>query len=365
MSFRIASAAVGSSSIWPLFSWPGCLYFVIAVFALYRAGVFMHEIVHLPRQRMRSFRIAWNVMYGIPMLMPSFMYSSHLDHHNWRHFGTGRDGEYLPLGARPVTHIALYLAEVPLLPALAVIRFLLLTPLSMLVPPLRRPILERFSSFVINPAYRRPLPAHEKRGHWAAMELGCFAVLVGLAAVTIGGVLPWQTLVQLYCLGAFAAGINWVRTLAAHRYRNDGAEMTYVDQLTDSVNIVGQPIITELGFPIGLKYHALHHLFPSLPYHALGEAHRRRQRQIDIDAGLEQRAPDLDARFGGRQMHRDHRPLGRPEPEAVPLQTVIERVDVGPQAGPQLRPRLDHLERGRHRRDDRGRQRRGEHVGAA
>jgi hypothetical protein len=28
-------------------------------------------------------------------------------------------------------------------------------------------------------------------------------------------------------------------------------------------------------FPLGLRYHALHHLFPSLPYHALGTAHRR------------------------------------------------------------------------------------------
>ena len=285
----LLSIAVGYAAglvylIWPPFSWPGCLGFVIAGFALYRAGVFMHEIVHLPRQRMRSFRIAWNLLYGIPMLMPSFMYSSHLDHHNWRHFGTGRDGEYLPLGARSPIHIVLYLAEVPLLPALAVIRFLLLTPLSLVVPGLRRSILERFSSFVINPAYRRPLPAHEKRGHWVAMELGCFAVLVGLAAVTIAGVLPWQTLVQLYCLGAFSAGINWVRTLAAHRYRNDGAEMTYVDQLTDSVNIVGQPIITELWFPIGLKYHALHHLFPSLPYHALGEAHRRLMAELPADS---------------------------------------------------------------------------------
>ena len=60
--------------------------------------------------------------------------------------------------------------------------------------------------------------------------------------------------------------------------------MTYVDQLTDSVNIVGQPIITELWFPIGLKYHALHHLFPSLPYHALGEAHRRLMAELPADS---------------------------------------------------------------------------------
>jgi len=30
-----------------------------------------------------------------------------------------------------------------------------------------------------------------------------------------------------------------------------------------------------LWAPVGLRYHALHHLLPSMPYHALGEAHRR------------------------------------------------------------------------------------------
>ena len=268
----------------PLLSWLGVVGFVVAGFALYRSGVFIHELAHLPKKRMRSFRIAWNLFYGIPMLMPSFMYSSHRDHHNWRHFGTARDGEYLPFGARPVGHILLYLAQVPLLPLLAVIRFLLLTPLSLVIPGLRRPVLERFSSLVINPAYRRPLPAHENRAVWAVMELGCFAVLAGLAGLTIGGLLPWQTLVELYALGTFAAGINWVRTLAAHRYRNDGGEMTYLDQLADSINIVGQPLLSELWFPIGLRYHALHHLFPAMPYHALGGAHRRLMAELPADS---------------------------------------------------------------------------------
>jgi hypothetical protein len=39
-------------------------------------------------------------------------------------------------------------------------------------------------------------------------------------------------------------------------------------------------VFTELFFPLGLRYHALHHLFPALPYHNLGIAHRRLLREL-------------------------------------------------------------------------------------
>jgi fatty acid desaturase len=35
---------------------------------------------------------------------------------------------------------------------------------------------------------------------------------------------------------------------------------------------------------VGLRYHALHHLFPSLPYHSLGIAHRRLMAQLPADS---------------------------------------------------------------------------------
>ena len=46
-----------------------------------------------------NFTIGWNLLCGIPMLMPSFFYENHIDHHNSHRYGTKRDGEYLPLGA--------------------------------------------------------------------------------------------------------------------------------------------------------------------------------------------------------------------------------------------------------------------------
>src|ERR1700719_1475549 len=53
-------------------------------FALFRAGMFIHEIQHMRRGEMTGFVVAWNLAYGIPMLLPSFMYANHRDHHDQR-----------------------------------------------------------------------------------------------------------------------------------------------------------------------------------------------------------------------------------------------------------------------------------------
>jgi fatty acid desaturase len=79
-------------------------------------------------------------------------------------------------------------------------------------------------------------------------------------------------------------GLNLVRNLAAHGYVNPGERMTYVEQVGDSVNITGQHWLTVLLFPVSLRYHALHHLFPALPYRNLGEAHRRLTERLPPDA---------------------------------------------------------------------------------
>ena len=59
--------------------------------------------------------------------------------------------------------------------------------------------------------------------------------------------------------------------------------MSFRDQLYDSADIVGNPL-TELVYPVGLRYHALHHMFPSLPYHNLGIANRRLMAQLPADS---------------------------------------------------------------------------------
>jgi fatty acid desaturase len=84
-------------------------------------------------------------------------------------------------------------------------------------------------------------------------------------------------------LSTFIIGVSHLRTLTSHRFRNAGEEMSYVEQLLDSTTIPGGPIWTELWCPIGMRYHALHHLVPSLPYHNMAEAHRRVMEAFPFD----------------------------------------------------------------------------------
>ncbi len=51
--------------------------------------------------------------------------------------------------------------------------------------------------------------------------------------------------------------------------------MEFAQQYLDSINVPGHWFITGLWAPVGLRYHATHHLFMSMPYHNLAEAQQR------------------------------------------------------------------------------------------
>jgi fatty acid desaturase len=60
--------------------------------------------------------------------------------------------------------------------------------------------------------------------------------------------------------------------------------MTFLEQLLDSLNYPNWPWVSVLWAPVGLRFHALHHLFPSLPYHNLARAHHRLMAELPADS---------------------------------------------------------------------------------
>lgn len=252
----------------------GWACFAVSVVTMYRASMFIHEIVHLPKKEMVTFRRFWNFFAGVPMMVPTFTYQSHLHHHSSQHYGTDHDGEYLPFASGTFRQIGVYLFQIVMQPLLVYFRYLVWTPISFLHPKLRRWTLANASSLVINFRYRNAKqPDHHtaEDTFWEWMTWFRAAVMI---ALVLAGVMPWIRLPKILLLAMTVLTINHLRTLAAHRYRNDGNAISHLDQFMDSTNITGR-WWTELWCPLGLRYHALHHLFPGIPYHNLGKAHRR------------------------------------------------------------------------------------------
>jgi fatty acid desaturase len=285
----LLSTAIGYAAAWAYLVAPNWSLFqagglVVAVLALYRVSTFTHELVHLPRARMRTFRIAWDVLFGVPFLMPSFTYANHREHHTRQTYGTTDDAEYYPYGHNPPALLLWNLLLTPLFPVVMIVRFGLLAPLSLLHPTFRRWVWERVSSInYFNPDYRRPPLEPDERRAAAVAEFGCFLVVVVGCTLPAVGIIPWSAVGKMYLGWVLALELSVLKFYSGHRWLGDRSPMTVLEQLRDTTTIPGGPW-TELWAPLGLRYHALHHLFPAMPYHALGVAHQRLMRDLPPDS---------------------------------------------------------------------------------
>ncbi len=258
---------------------------IIAIVALLRAVIFIHELAHLKRGTLPGFELAWNLCVGLPFLLPSLMYvGCHNDHHRQTTFGTPNDPEYIPIVRWHGLWVARFVGIAPMVPVLLALRWGVCGPLSFLIPSLRRFMIERGSSLVINTSYRRLPPRERHAIRWLLQEVAAAVVFWAIVGGVLAEAIALHWIWQWYLVATGVVLVNQVRTLAAHRYNNtDGTPLDSTGQLLDSITL-SSGLLTVLAAPVGLRYHALHHALPTVPYHSLGPLHQRLLTELPLDA---------------------------------------------------------------------------------
>jgi fatty acid desaturase len=258
--------------------WLTALLLPAAALAWYRGLVLIHELTHQSHGEIPYFHLAWNLVFGVASGLPSVLYEQvHLGHHRKSTYGTDLDPEYLPLAGRPwmiVGYLCFAFVAFPLL----LLRFLVLAPLSWICPPLRSVILRFASSYAINPFFSRTLSRAERRNMviWEGVML-----MVWWPLLVYGwkSEIAWHGLLCAYLMFSLLTFINRLRMLHAHEFVSEGKPLSHLEQFRDSIDTTGH-WWTELWAPLGLRYHAVHHLFPTLPFHNLSVAYHRLRQQL-------------------------------------------------------------------------------------
>ncbi len=252
-----------------------CLF--VSTYFSYRMLVFTHEMEHFNDGDLPYFRAAWHVLCGAPFCMPHFIYRGlHRIHHSTRYYGTPEDPEYLPFVAQgsfrePITFIILAFV----FPIMVALRYLVLAPLSLFLPSLRRWVVTKASGFVMKLDYARRVPTGRDMTIWRIEEVTNVIFVWAIVGSIFAGVLPAAVLLHWFVVLGSIMILNGFRGLAAtHRYASSGEVLSFEDHIYDCVNLNKFSILNELVAPVGLSYHATHHIFPGLPYYALAKAHR-------------------------------------------------------------------------------------------
>ena len=101
ISISIGWGAFVAAVTLPAFSAGQIVAVIVSALAHYRAVLFTHELAHLKIGTFKLFRAVWNLLSGVPLMIPAYTYTGvHLDHHRRGIYGFEEDGEYVALRHR-------------------------------------------------------------------------------------------------------------------------------------------------------------------------------------------------------------------------------------------------------------------------
>ncbi len=269
----------------PLGSLAQIASYPITVFWVYRLGSLVHEVCHLGHHEMRAFKITWNLLVGVMTLAPSpFFTRHHRDHHSQRQFGQHEDPEYVVNFYRQGSWLGLvgYGVLLSVFPLLVFFRFLL-SPLTFVHPALREWVLRHASSLTMNVHYERKLTRFDRLAI-TSIELVCCLRAAAMLFAVYFGLSHWTRLPLFYSIALGVLILNQLRLFGDHHFQSEGRALTYEDHICDSCNYTGRDVMTSLLYPFAIRYHALHHLFPAMPYHNLQAAHQFLSSRLPADS---------------------------------------------------------------------------------
>jgi fatty acid desaturase len=256
---------------------------LIAATALFRATAFMHEVFH------QNTKVKWlisyyNFLHGFLHKIPSVCHDTHKYHHSPATYGTIRDPEYDALGEKSAAYNLLtpFLKMIGL-PIFLILRFGIIPfALPLMGGRGRLWVYVNMTTLAMTPTYKRPVPEPAERKEWYFQDFFCGVYSLGTIALFAFNVLSWKVIPLWFVMFYLIAVVNFFRALLNHRYFTGLEPTSHKMQILDSVTLPAS-MLTIFACPVGLNYHALHHMIPHIPYHNLGKVHKLLLKELPPD----------------------------------------------------------------------------------